>query len=316
MRVTGGIWPQNTGMEAYQAAGEREKYKTAGEASESLPEQTKGAGQTRTDRYSCEERRTRTDRLSYRAKGTEIDRLSEEERAEEEQAGQLRRLLEEKEEQEKGFLEKLAQIATSSQESKSDFKMKASGNEESVGQLAAMLSRAETRMDVQQVSSRAMRALTNLKMTYAVSNGDEAKKIAQQIRRMEKLIKRIQKKLRQLGKEEQMELQQKRAREKLQEQKEKEIKEELQTRRKKRRREEREYAKKELARDGQSSAKEMAESMAASVSSAGEALPVGTGVLAPSVMAGEGGSLSLDGGAAISMDPGGEMAVTSVDVTV
>ncbi len=326
------------------AVAEREKYAAAGEASGKLQEQQGSAGQEadffaqgatdsgagrfhRTEQYTPGYRSPGASGSSGReieeSKGTETDWfLEEEKRSEEEQAGQLRKLLEQQEEQEQSFLEKLAGIATSSQESKGNFKMKSTGGEESVGQLAAMLSRAETRMDVQQVSSRAMRALTSLKMNYAVSSGDEAKKLAQQIRRMEKLIKRVQKKLRQLGKEEQLERQKKRAREKLQEQKEKEIKEELKSRRKKRRREERQYAMKEMARDGQSSAKETAESIAASMGAAGEVLPSGAEALGSSVTLRESGAISLDGGASLSVDLGGmdlggaDMAMPSVDITV
>ena len=65
------------------------------------------------------------------------------------------------------------------------FKVKSSAPDDSVGQLAAMLARAETRIDVQQVASRAIRALTNLKMSAAASEGKDAKKIAQMIKRME-----------------------------------------------------------------------------------------------------------------------------------
>ena len=118
------------------------------------------------------------------------------------------------------------------------FKVKSSAPDDSVGQLAAMLARAETRIDVQQVASRAIRALTNLKMSAAASEGKDAKKIAQMIKRMEKLIKRIQKKLQHLSKEEQLEMRQKKAEKEMQTQKAKEIQEELTARRKKRRKDE------------------------------------------------------------------------------
>lgn len=142
-----------------------------------------------------------------------------------------------------------------------DFKMKSSGKSDSVGELAAMLARAETRLDVQQVASKAMRALTSLKMSSVGCEGKEAKKIARQIRRMEKLIKRIHKKLEHLAKEERLGEQQKRAEKKQEEQKAKQIREELRSKRGKRRRDEREYARKELAEDGKEQIQEMTSSM-------------------------------------------------------
>ena len=121
--------------------------------------------------------------------------------------------------------------------------------DDSVGLLASMLARAETRIDVQQVSSRAVRALTNLKMAAAASEGADAKKIAQMIKRMEKLMKRIQKKLQHLAKEEQLELRKIRAKKNKETEKVKQIQGELNTRRKKRRKDERNYANKEIAED-------------------------------------------------------------------
>lgn len=93
----------------------------------------------------------------------------------------------------------------------SNFKVSVSMPEDSVGQLATELSRSETRMDVVQVSSKAMRALANLKMSYVLSEGKDKEKIAQMIRRMERLTKKIHKKMRHLTNEEQLELQRKRA---------------------------------------------------------------------------------------------------------
>ncbi len=102
----------------------------------------------------------------------------------------------------------------------SDYRMKGSAPKDSVGQLAAELARAETRLDVQQVMSKAMKALANLKMSAYVCEGADAKKARQMIKRMEKLIKRIQKKMKHLNKEEQMTNDQKRAEKQQQEQKE------------------------------------------------------------------------------------------------
>ncbi len=129
------------------------------------------------------------------------------------------------------------------------FKMSSSNPETSVGELAALLARAQDRFEVHQVSAKAMRALAELKMASVSSDGDEAKKIARKIRRMEKLLKQIQKKLKNISKEEQLELQRKRAAKKQELEKEQKLREEIQSRRKKRRREERRYAAKELAED-------------------------------------------------------------------
>ena len=142
------------------------------------------------------------------------------------------------------------------------FNMKSSAPEDSVGQLAAMLARAETKFDVQQISGKAMRALVNLKASAATAKGDDAKKLAAQIRRMEKLIKRIEKKLKHLGKEEQLELEQKRALEKEEKQKADLIEDELKTRRKKRHRDEKNYAAKELAEDQKEASNEMLSAVA------------------------------------------------------
>ncbi|NBH70872.1 hypothetical protein D3Z51_02270 [Clostridiaceae bacterium] len=152
-----------------------------------------------------------------------------------------------------------------SKENNSNFKMK-SKTDDSVGQLASMLARAETRIDVQQVASRAIRALANLKMAAFSSEGSEAKKIARMIKRMEKLMKRIQKKLQHLSKEEQLENQKKKAEKNMEEQKVEQIKEELNTRRKKRRKDERNYANKELAEDAKTASQELVSSMSGALS--------------------------------------------------
>ena len=178
---------------------------------------------------------------------------------------------------------------SSSQEPKSSggFDMKSSAPDDSVGQLAAMLARAETKLDVQQVSGKAMRALVNLKSAAATAKGDDAKKLAAQIRRMEKLIKRIEKKLKHLGKEEQLELEQKRALEKEEKQKAELIEDELKTRRKKRRRDEKNYAAKELAEDQKESSNEMLSAIAGggiAPPSADSFMDVGTEMVVPDVV--------------------------------
>ena len=129
-----------------------------------------------------------------------------------------------------------------------------------------MLARSETLMDVQQVFSKAMRALADLKMGAIASEGKDAKKYAQQIKRMEKLIKRIQKKLKHLAKEQRMEDQAEKAAKKAELEKEKQIRQELEARRKKRRREEKEYALKELSQDGKDSVNETVSSMLSAAS--------------------------------------------------
>lgn len=143
----------------------------------------------------------------------------------------------------------------------SDSRMRSSAPNDSVGQLAAELSRSETRMDVLQVLSKATRALANLKMSAYACEGKDAKKVAQMIKRMEKLIKRIQKKAKQLGKEEEMEIQQEKAEKQQQIERAKQIKEELRAKRNKRRREERDYAQKEMYEDGKEALKETLSSM-------------------------------------------------------
>lgn len=161
----------------------------------------------------------------------------------------------------------LAQKASekASGNSGSNFKMKSSAPDDSVGQLASELARAETRLDVQQVYSKAMRALANLKMSALSSEGKEAKKIDQMVRRMEKLIKRIQKKLKHLNKEEQLENRRKQAEKQQKLEKEQELREEIKARKNKRRRDERNYANKEMAED----IKESNQELMASLSGAG-----------------------------------------------
>ena len=181
----------------------------------------------------------------------------------------------------------------------SDYRMKGSAPKDSVGQLAAELARAETRLDVQQVMSKAMKALANLKMSAYVCEGADAKKARQMIKRMEKLIKRIQKKMKHLNKEEQMTNDQKRAEKQQQEQKAKQIREELRTRRNRRRRDEREYAMKELNEDNKSQSGELMNSVMAGMHAAAGSTDL-------SALAGA-------GGADLSAAPGD---MGSIDITV
>ncbi len=181
----------------------------------------------------------------------------------------------------------------------SDYRMKGSAPKDSVGQLAAELARTETRLDVQQVMSKAMKALANLKMSAYVCEGADAKKARQMIKRMEKLIKRIQKKMKHLNKEEQMTNDQKRAEKQQQEQKAKQIREELRTRRNRRRRDEREYAMKELNEDNKSQSGELMNSVMAGMHAAAGS---------PDLSA-----LAAAGGADLSAAPGD---MGSIDITV
>ncbi len=171
--------------------------------------------------------------------------------------------------------EALDRLKSGDQDSNS--RMKASAPKDSVGQLAAELARAETRLDVQQVMSKAMKALANLKMSAYACEGKDAKKARQMIKRMEKLIKRIQKKLKHLNKEEQMENEQKRAENQQKEQKAKQIREELRGRRRKRRRDEREHAMKELNEDNKEAAGELTSSMMNALGAASGSLDSFTG---------------------------------------
>lgn len=145
----------------------------------------------------------------------------------------------------------------STQDSGGSFQVKSSLPDDSVGQLAAMLSRAKTRLDVQQVSSKAMRAMVNLKAALIGCEGDEREKALRMIKRMEKLQKRINKKLENLDKEEQLERRREIAVKKQQTQKADEIGEELRSRRAKRRKDEQNYANRELAQDQKEAAAEM-----------------------------------------------------------
>ncbi len=154
-----------------------------------------------------------------------------------------------KEEEQEGLFPSPGLLADQSVKGSDGFQMRSSAPEDSVGQLAAMLARAETKLDVLQVYGKTMRALVNLKATAATAKGNEAKKLAAKIKRMEKLMKRIEKKLKHLDKEENLERERKRAVEKAEKQKAEQIEDELRIRRKKRRRDEKKYAEKEMAED-------------------------------------------------------------------
>lgn len=194
-------------------------------------------------------------------------------------------------------------LNSDSNQSGSGFKMKASGPDNSVGELAAMLSRAETTLDVQQVMSKAMRALAQLKMCAVASEGKDAKKYAQQIKRMEKLIKRIQTKLKHLGKEQRMEEQRKKALKNEEKERAKKIDQELKAHRKKRRREERRYALKEISEDQKTANNELMSSMS-DVLSQGSSPDI-------SGLAGMGGDMMAAGGIDLS-----SMGGMSIDISV
>ena len=164
----------------------------------------------------------------------------------------------------------------SDQSGAGNFKVKSSSPDDSVGELASMLARAETRMDVQQVASKAMRALANLKMSAVASEGKDAKKIAQMIKRMEKLIKRIQKKLQHLSKEEQLELREKKLEKEQQAEKAEEGREQLKARRKRRKKDEQEYARKEMGEDAKNAISEMVSGLTDAISSSSSTVSPGT----------------------------------------
>lgn len=172
--------------------------------------------------------------------------------------------------------------------------------DDTTGQLAAMLARAETKMDVQQVSSKAVRALSTLKMASVFAEGDDAKKVTQRIRRMEKLINRISKKQQHLNKEEVLEMQRKSAESRKEMKRARELESELSNKRTKRRRDERNYASKELARDEKEASQEMIANMAGAVSSAAASAPgpdlpamADLGAAAADISVAEGASLDI-----------------------
>ena len=187
--------------------------------------------------------------------------------------------------------------------------VKSSAPDDSVGELAALLAKAETKIDVLQVSSKAMRALVNLKMSLAGADKKDQKKINQMIRRMEKLMKRIQKKIKNLNKEEVLERERERAAKKMEDKKEEEIRKELSTRRKKRKRDEQNYAQKELDEDRKSAT---AETVSAMTSSLAGASPVPSGTVPADMATSAAPAVSAP---AVSADAGA-VAVESVSIDI
>ena len=185
-------------------------------------------------------------------------------------------------------------------------KIKASVPDDNVAQLASELANCQTKFDVQQVSSKAMRALANLRMSGALSEGKDKEKIAQMIRRMQKLIKRVRIKMKGLTKEEELEKRRKRAEEEQKEREAREIKDELRNKRDKRQRDERDYAMKEAARGGQET---VAESVLPGMDKGMPSLPSGVGAAVPAVAGGV-VSIAADAGAAPAVES------VSLDVTV
>ena len=90
--------------------------------------------------------------------------------------------------------------------------------------------------------------------TSGNNKGKDKEKIAQMIRRMQKLIKRARTKLKNLTKEEDLERRQKRAEEKKREQEARTLQNELRNKRNKRHKDEWDYARKEAAHGNQSNA--------------------------------------------------------------
>lgn len=183
-------------------------------------------------------------------------------------------------------------------------KIKASVPSDNIAQLASELANCQTKFDVQQVSSKAMRAMANLRMSGALTEGKDKEKVAQMIRRMQKLLKRVRTKMKNLTKEEELEKRQKRAEEERKEREAREIKNELRSRRNKRHRDERDYAMKEAARGSQEA---LADSVLPSAGNGMSAQTSGAGVSVP-VTAAE--AVSVDAGAASAAES------ISLDVTV
>ncbi len=210
-----------------------------------------------------------------------------------------------KDKEEESFLASLLGQAKES----SNFKMSVSVPDDSVGQLATELARSETKMNVLQVSSKAMRALGNLKIAYALSEGEDKEKIGQMIRRMQKLTRQIQKKMKNLTKEEQLELQRKRAEERQQQEREMEIRKEISKRKRKRRREENQYASKEVIQDRKEALQETLDSIAGLGSSSAAA----EGLVSA---AGAGSGSGSDAAAAGVSSAGGTVSVDAAAVDV
>lgn len=211
---------------------------------------------------------------------------------------------------------KLPENNGSQSSSASGGQIKSSAPDDSVGQLAGQLAHAETKVDVLQVSSKAMRALVNLKMSLANADKKDQKKISRMIQRMEKLMKRIQKKLKHLNKEEVLEREQEQAAKKMEQQKEEEIRKELSARRKKRKREERNYAAKEMEEDRKNAAAENFSAMTSSQSGTSAGAAAGTVPADAATAAAAVPVVSAAGSApAVSADAGA-MAAESVSIDI
>lgn len=182
-------------------------------------------------------------------------------------------------------------------------KIRSSVPDDNVGQLASELAGCQTKLDVQQVSSKAMRALANLRIAGALSEGKDKEKIGQMIRRMQKLIKRVRIKMKNLTKEEELQNRQKRAEEERKEQKAREIRDELRSRRNKRQRDEWNYAIKESAGGSREAVADGILPGAAAGISSMPSMPAGSGV-------------SVAAAAAVSVDAGAAPAAESVSLDV
>ncbi len=182
-------------------------------------------------------------------------------------------------------------------------KIKSSVPDDQVGTLAIQLANSQTKMDVQQVSGKAMRSLVNLKMCCISCDEKDKKKVLQMIRRTEKLIKRIRTKIRCLTKEEDLEKRRKKAEEKERQQEAKDLQDELRSRQRKRRREEWDYALKESTQHGDSSG-----SLPLPLSGAGAASSLPSGISAAAGAASA--PASADAAAAVAAES------AALDVTV
>ncbi len=208
--------------------------------------------------------------------------------------------------EEESFLDSLlAQVKESS-----NFKMSVSMPDDSTGQLATELARSETKLNVLQVSSKAIRALGTLKIAYALSSGEDKEKIGRMIRRMQKLTRQIQKKLKNLSKEEQLELQRKRAEKRQQQEKELEIRKEITKRKRKRRREENHYASREVMQDRKEALQETLDSIAGLGSSSAAAAAAEGLVSAAAAGAGSG---AVSAGASAAAGGGVTAGTVSMD---
>lgn len=182
-------------------------------------------------------------------------------------------------------------------------KIRSSLPDDQVGALAIQLANSQTKLDVQQVSAKALRSLASLKMCCISCDEKDKKKALQMIRRTEKLIKRIRTKMRCLTKEEDLEKRRKKAEKKEQEQEARELQDELRSRQRKRRREEWDYALKESTQNNNSS-----DNIPLPVSSAGASPSLPSG--APTTVGAVDASVSADVASAMAAES------VSLDVTV